>query len=222
VYEDETLAAGLAPEDLGTAFQQRLRWAQGTIQVMLRENPLLVSGLSMGQRLMYLATMWSYLSGVFVLVYIVGPPLYLLFGVTPVRAYSPAFFAHLVPYLLGSQALLAVAGWGRPTWRGQQYSLTLFPIWIRATWSAFANVVLQRELPFTVTPKSRQVRSDLRLAWPQLLAMAVLATSVVIGVGKLAWGVDPNRVAILANLFWACYLLSILSVIVRAMRYHPA
>jgi cellulose synthase (UDP-forming) len=222
VYEDETLAIGLAPEDLGSAFQQRLRWAQGTIQVMMRENPLLVSGLSVGQRLMYLATMWSYLSGVFAVIYIAGPPLYLLFGVTPVSAYSPAFFSHLVPYLLGSQALFTVAGWGKPTWRGQQYSLSLFPIWLRAAWSAFANVVLQRELVFTVTPKVRQVRSHLRFVWPQLLAMAVLVVSVVIGVGKLAWGVDPNRVAVLANLFWACYLLSILSVILRAMRYRPA
>jgi hypothetical protein len=73
-----------------------------------------------------------------------------------------------------------------------------------------------------VTPKVRQVRSHLRFVWPQLLAMAVLVVSVVIGVGKLAWGVDPNRVAVLANLFWACYLLSILSVILRAMRYRPA
>jgi cellulose synthase (UDP-forming) len=221
VYEEETLAMGLAPEDLGSAFQQRLRWAQGTIQVMLRENPLLVGGLTTGQRLMYLATMWSYLSGVVALVYIAGPPLYLLFGVTPVKAYSPEFFSHLVPYLLGSQVLFAVAGWGKPTWRGQQYSLSLFPIWIQAAWSAVANVVLKRELLFTVTPKVPQVGSHLRLAWPQLLAMAVLGVSVVVGLGKLAWGVDPNRVAILANLFWACYLLVILSVIIRALRYRP-
>ena len=164
VYVDETLAAGLAPADLGTAFQQRLRWAQGTIQVMLRENPLLLRGLSIGQRLMYLATMWSYISGVFALVYLAGPPLYLVFGVSPVKAYSPAFFSHLVPYLLVSQVLFTVAGWGKPTWRGQQYSLSLFPIWIQAAWSALANVVLKRDLPFTVTPKVAQGRSQLRLA----------------------------------------------------------
>jgi cellulose synthase (UDP-forming) len=222
VYEAETLALGLAPEDLGSAFQQRLRWAQGTIQVLLRENPLLVAGLSPGQRLMYLATMWSYLSGVFALVYIAGPPLYLLFGVTPVSAYSPAFFSHLVPYLLGSQVLFLVAGWGKPTWRGQQYSLSLFPLWIQAAWSAFANVVLKRELQFKVTPKVAQVGSHLRLVWAQLLAMAVLGLSVGVGVVRLVWGMDPNRVAILANLFWACYLLVVLSVIVGAMRYRPA
>ena len=222
VYVDETLATGLAPEDLGTAFQQRLRWAQGTIQVMLRENPLLVRGLGLGQRLMYLATMWSYLSGVFALVYLAGPPLYLVFGVSPVKAYSPAFFSHLVPYLLGSQVLFTVAGWGKPTWRGQQYSLALFPIWIQAAWSAFANVVLKRELPFMVTPKVPQARSQLRLAWPQLLAMGVLGLSVLVGLGKLLWGLDPNRMALVANLFWACYLLVVLSVIVRALRYRPA
>ena len=40
VFHHEILAEGLAPEDLGTMLHQRLRWAQGTLQVMLRENPL--------------------------------------------------------------------------------------------------------------------------------------------------------------------------------------
>ena len=53
--------------------QQRLRWAQGTIQVMLRENPLLQRGLSAGQRLMYFGTMCSYLSGFAAVVYIAAP-----------------------------------------------------------------------------------------------------------------------------------------------------
>ena len=46
VYHHEVLAHGLAPEDLGTMLQQRLRWAQGTLQVMLKENPLVQKGLS--------------------------------------------------------------------------------------------------------------------------------------------------------------------------------
>ena len=52
--------------------------------------------------------------------------------------------------------------------------------------------------------------------------MGVLGLSIVIGLGKLLWGLDPNRVALVANLFWACYLLAVLSVIVRALRYRPA
>src|SRR6185503_16352405 len=34
VYHHEILAHGLAPEDLGTMLHQRLRWSQGTLQVM--------------------------------------------------------------------------------------------------------------------------------------------------------------------------------------------
>src|SRR3712207_7376715 len=58
-YHDEVLADGLAPEDLQTMLVQRLRWAQGTVQVMFRENPLTQRGLTWPQRLMYFSTMWS-------------------------------------------------------------------------------------------------------------------------------------------------------------------
>ena len=56
---------------------QRLRWAQGTIQVMLRENPLVQRGLKLGQRLMYFATMWSYLCGFAAVVYFAAPIIFL-------------------------------------------------------------------------------------------------------------------------------------------------
>jgi cellulose synthase (UDP-forming) len=58
---------------------QRLRWAQGTMQVLLRENPLTQKRLAWGQRLMYFATMWSYLSGFTAVVYLSAPVLYLVF-----------------------------------------------------------------------------------------------------------------------------------------------
>jgi len=221
VFASETLAAGLAPEDLASAFRQRLRWAQGTIQVLLRQNPLTLSGLSAGQRLMYLATMWSYLSGFASVVYFAGPPLYLLFGVMPIAAYSADYFAHALPYLLVCQALFCVAGWRMSTWRGQQYSLTLFPLWIRATWGAIANVALGRALEFRVTPKVAQSGVSLTLVWPQLAAIGALSLSVVVGIGRLLWEPSPNRVAILANIFWACYLLAMLSVVAGAVRHRP-
>ena len=59
---------------------------------------------------------------------------------------------------------------GIPTWRGQQYSLALFPIWIRACTTAARNVWFGRPLDFAVTPK---VRQDTGPAWhlirPQLV-----------------------------------------------------
>jgi cellulose synthase (UDP-forming) len=221
VYHDEILAVGLAPEDFRTSLQQRLRWAQGTMQVMLRENPLLKRGLSLGQRLMYFATMWSYLFGPFVICYLAAPVIYLFSGIAPVDAYSTDFFVHLLPYLLINQLVFLVVGWGRPTWRGQQYSLALFPLWIQAITSAIGNVYFGQPLGFVVTSKTRQGGVYWRLAWPQIAAMSLLVVAAIVGVLRVALGYFDDAAGTLVNLFWAGYDLVMLSVCIEALTYRP-
>jgi cellulose synthase (UDP-forming) len=220
-YVDEVLAHGLAPEDLQTMLTQRLRWAQGTVQVMLRENPLVQRGLSWPQRLMYFATMWSYLSGFAAVVYIAAPVIYLTLGVLPVDAWSAEFFLRLVPFLVVNQLLFWLVADGRPTWRGQQYSLALFPVWIRACTSAFANVALGRPLTFAVTPKTRQQGAGRpwRLVRAQLVAMAVLVAAVVAGVVRLLAFHEGSPLGVYANLAWVLFDLAVLSVVFGAVRY---
>lgn len=219
-YHHEVLAHGLAPEDLGTMLTQRLRWAQGTIQVMLRENPLVQRGLTLAQRLMYWATMWSYLSGFAAIAYIAAPAVYLIFGVMPVDAYSWDFFGRLVPFLVLNQLLFFVVSRGTPTWRGQQYSLALFPVWIRACTTAFDNVVRGKSLGFAVTPKTRQEQGALpwHLVRYQLAAMGMLVVASVIGVVQLNFGAI-SVLGVGVNLFWVVFDLVILSVVIKAVRY---
>lgn len=221
VYHQEVLARGLAPEDLRSSLQQRLRWAQGTIQVMLRENPLIQPGLSWSQKLMYFATMWSYLSGFFSVVYLLLPSLYIFFGWLPVRAFSAEFFWHLLPYLILNQILFTLVGWGLKTWRGQQYSLALFPLWIQSVTSAIGNVYFGRKLGFVVTPKERQGGVYFRLVRPQLALMALTALAIVVGLGRMALGMVEEPGPILVNVFWGCYNLVMLSVVVEAATYQP-
>ncbi|WP_084541177.1 glycosyltransferase [Nocardioides alkalitolerans] len=220
VYHDEVLAHGLAPEDLESMLTQRLRWAQGTAQVMFRENPLVQKRLSWPQRLMYFGTMWSYLSGFAALVYIAAPVIYLTLGVLPVQALSTDFFIRLVPFLVVNQLLFFVAANGRPTWRGQQYSLALFPVWIKSVTSAFGNVFLRRDLDFSVTPKERKEFAVARwdLVRPQLIAMGALALAGVAGVVRLAVG-QASWLGTSLNLVWVVFDLVIFSVIIRAVRY---
>ncbi len=54
-YHDELLAMGLAPQDYVAFTVQRLRWGQGAMQVLRRENPLFKRGLTFPQRLNYLS-----------------------------------------------------------------------------------------------------------------------------------------------------------------------
>ncbi|WP_051142686.1 glycosyltransferase [Gryllotalpicola ginsengisoli] len=220
VFHNELLADGLAPEDLGTMLTQRLRWAQGTMQVFLRENPLFVRGMNLAQRLMYFSTMWSYLSGFATVVYLAAPVFFLCFGVLPVRSYAPTFFLHFIPFLAASQLLFLIAARGLPTWRGQQYNLALFPLWIEACLSAAGNVFFRLPLNFAVTPKSR-VHSDglqlSRIRW-QIVAAAVLVVAVVVGIIR-----DEqmhNEIAgSIVNFAWIGYSLISLSVLAGAARY---
>lgn len=220
VYHHELLADGLAPEDAGTMLVQRLRWAQGTMQVFLRENPLLQRALSIPQRLMYFATMWSYLSGYAAVVYFAAPIVFLVLGILPVSSLAADFFIRFIPFMIANQLLFLVSAKGTPTWRGQQYSLALFPVWLEACRTAVNNVILRIPLGFAVTPKTRQESTGTpwRLIKVQLVVMVLLVIAIVVGVFHLVVnGAEPIGTGV--NIFWAVYDLVVLSVLFQAVHY---
>ncbi len=220
VYHHETLAEGLAPDDLRTMLTQRLRWAQGTLQVMLRDNPLTKRGLAVGQRLMYFATMWSYLSGFAAVVYTAAPVIYLIFGVLPVMGWTVDFFARFLPYFVVNQVMFLVVARGIRTWRGQQYSLALFPVWIVACVTAVRDVLFRRSPQFVVTKKDGRSADGppWRMIWPQVVVMVLLVAGGVVGVGRFVAGAADST-GIVINGAWICYDLIVLSVMIRAARY---
>lgn len=190
------------------------------MQVLFQQNPLVMRGLSLPQRLMYFSTMWSYFSGFAAIVYFAAPVIFLLLGVLPVLSLAPEFFLHFLPFVVLNQTLFIVASRGLPTWRAQQYSLALFPVWIKSVTSAVRSVVFRSPLSFAVTPKveTHSERPQWGLIWPQLLAMAVLIVATVLGVIRLVWfGADPLGTGV--NVFWAVFDVLILSVLIRAVQY---
>jgi cellulose synthase (UDP-forming) len=222
VFHCASMADGLAPEDLGSAMQQRLRWAQGTLQVMFRENPLFQRGLSIPQRLMYFATMWSYLSGFANFVFVTAPISYLLFDWRPVKSFGGPFLAHLLPYLVINQLLFIIVGYRHRTFRGQQYSFALFPLWIRAFRTTVANVFFGRPLGFVVTPKVRAERSfaqNVRIVWPQLLTMFFLLVAMVVGFVHLATHTAHSIEGTWLNVVWIVIDLIMIGVIFNAAAY---
>jgi cellulose synthase (UDP-forming) len=169
---------------------------------------------------MYWATMWSYLSGFTAVVYVAAPIVFLLTGILPVNALSADFFVRLVPFLVVNQLLFYVVGRGKRSWRGQQYSLALFPIWIRSVTTAVGNVVFGRSLGFAVTPKTKQAqtRRPWELVRPQLTVMALLAVASVVGIVRMATG-HAAVLGTVVNLVWVAFDLAVFSVIFKAVRY---
>lgn len=217
VFHGEILAYGLAPEDLGTALSQRLRWAQGTLQILLRENPLFYKGLTLPQRLLYFNMSYSYFGGFVNLVFLFVPILYLFFGLSAVSSWSIGFIARLIPLLILNRVLNAYVTQGLNVRRSEEYSLALFPLWIQAVISVFSGM----ELKFTVTAKQRQSGNYLRLVWAQVAMVVLTVAAGIYGLFSLVLGWNPNTYGVLINVFWGLYNIIPLARIIRAAFYTP-
>ena len=163
--------------------------------------------------------MWSYLSGFAAIIYFAAPAIYLLLGILPVSSLAADFFLRFIPFMVISQLLFAVLAHRIPTWRAQQYSLALFPTWIKACTTAAANVWFGRPLGFAVTPKDRQEGGPRwSLIRPQLAVAAVLVLAAVVGIIRLAAGL-AEPIGTLVNVVWVIFDLLVLSVLFKAVRY---
>ncbi|MFN3919921.1 MAG: UDP-forming cellulose synthase catalytic subunit [Methylohalobius sp.] len=100
IYLAKPLVAGLQPETFASLVRQRMRWAQGMIQLFRLHNPLGQKGLTLGQRLAYLNCMWFWFFPLARVVFLLAPLAYLLLGLKIYDA-SPAEIAvYTFPYLV--------------------------------------------------------------------------------------------------------------------------
>jgi cellulose synthase (UDP-forming) len=220
VYHSELLAVGLAPDDLSATLKQRLRWAQGTLQVLRTENPLLKPGLAFWQRIQYFHTMYSYFSGFATLVFLICPIIYFFTGIIPVRAFGPAFVLHFLPAYLVNRMMFSAIAWGIPSreiWRSEQYATALFPLYIKAVFSVFSSTSLQ----FQVTPKQRQAGVYLGLVRSQLIVAVLLILGILWKTAQAFMGQLDDPFAFAVNTGWSIYSLTLLAAVIRAAVWQP-
>lgn len=221
IYHHELLAEGLAPDDLSSTLKQRLRWAQGTIQVLVRENPLTKPGLTFWQRLHYFKTMYSYFSGFATVIFISCPIIYFFTGMTPVRTYGYDFALHFFPAFIVNRLTFLAASWGieaSEIWRSEQYAIALFPLQIQAVWS----VLTGRPIKFQVTPKQRQSGIYFQLIWPQLIVFVLTILGILWSICRFAIGQIEAPWVYLINGAWAIYILSLLWSVIYASIWQPS
>ncbi|MEM9089538.1 MAG: glycosyltransferase [Cyanobacteria bacterium P01_F01_bin.53] len=219
-YHDEVLAVGLAPDDLSSTLKQRLRWAQGTLQVLQTENPLLKPGLSFWQRLQYFQTMYSYFSGFATIILLSCPLIYFFTGIIPVAAFGPDFVVHFAPAFIVNRLTFVAIVWGisaSEVWRSEQFAVALFPLFIQAVLSVF----FKQPLTFQVTPKQRQSGVYLKLVWPQLSLFCLLIMGILWGGVQLWLGHIETPSTYWVNVSWSLYSLCLLWSVIRASFWSP-
>jgi cellulose synthase (UDP-forming) len=219
-YHHELLAEGLAPDDLASTLQQRLRWAQGTMQVLVQENPWTKPGLSFWQRLQYFQTMYSYFSGFTTVILISCPIIFFFTGITPIHTYGSDFLIHFAPAFIINRLTFLMVTWGIPAgevWRAEQYTIALFPLFIQAVLSVFTK----QSLNFKVTPKERQSGIYLNLVMPQLVVCGLTILGVLWSLIRWSMGTLTDISLYVVNAGWAFYNVLLLSVIIRAAIWQP-
>ena len=215
-YHGETLAYGLAPASAAQYHVQRLRWGQGSMQILRKMNPLFVRGLSWRQKLSYFSSVIVYIDGIQRTIFYLAPVLYFMFGQLPVKVDNSALLLRLVPYMLltiGSFELLS-RGTGYML-ISERYNMTRFWTYVMASYGFFTN----KKLKFNVTPKGAG-DVPFRTYAPQaaLAALSVLAILWAVVARHYGWvdyrdggGVSTafvvNGVWVGWNLYFALYVV---------------
>lgn len=222
VYHNEVLARGLAASDAATYQQQRHRWGTGAMQVLRKENPLFVSGLTLRQRLAYATTLLGWFDAWRSLGYLLLPIVVLVTGAVPIRADATTFAVFFgTTFVLQQLALRALSrGCHRPVLS------VLFEL-VRMTPNLLATLTLvtRRRVAFAVTPKGRIGDADGRRPPSEPRLLRLLA---VLSIGAGAWfaltlaGFTPTVYGVpwaaYATFGWLCVNVLLLVGAIRRVR----
>ncbi|MGG1398189.1 glycosyltransferase [Bacillus salipaludis] len=218
-YHHEVLAYGIAPQTLNAFTVQRLRWAQGAMQIFFsKDNPLFLKGLNWRQRLSHFASIWTYFDSYQKLIFLIVPSWFLLTGHLPMDVSPLSFLIHWLPYYFLGMAGNIVLGRGYFRYFDvERYNILKMFTFIRAT--LFAG--LQKRLKFQVTPKrldSSVKQKDLRSLTPLFVSLLFMILSLI--AGSVTFAMNLSNLETLGALFWCLfniviYGLAVMTIIKR-------
>jgi cellulose synthase (UDP-forming) len=207
----------LSTQDLDSRINQFKRYASGSLDIAVKDNPLFKKGLTPGQRVCYFNTIWSYFSPIWLLVFLLSPIIFYFTLVPPVNAYSFDFFKHFLPFQTMNAITMMIGCWGISTKRGDQYYISSF--WYM--FMALLATMKREKVKFNVTPKERLFTRNTQHILPHVLIISLSLLGIVYNIGLLIAGHHPTASGFAANTFWTLFNIYSLSVMIRAANYKP-
>lgn len=212
VYVPEVLAEGLAPEDFLSYYKQQFRWARGSLEVVFKYNPLFRRGLSINQRIQYLASSSFYLSGLIVALNALLPLVYFFTGLEPLHISTMLLALVFLPYLIVTLYTLQLSSNYSFTFRALSYSVSSFPLHLKA----IGQILTFRKSGFVVTSKRAVAGRNTRLVTPHIVYIVLVIIGIVYAVAR-----EGLSAAILSNAAWAFVYIAIFIPFIAAAFYRP-
>ena len=209
----------LSPQDLLGWSIQQFKYAGGTLDIAMHDCPVWRRTMPWRLRMMYAATIASYLNVFPNLVFLAAPIVYLFTGIGPIRSYSWNFALMIMPFLVLNEVAMMVGTWNVPTIRERAMRIGMFPLVLRALWT----VARRRPIRFPVTPKERTDQVFPELVAPQMLLILLTVVGWVYSLTELAQGRRPadEAAGFVVNGFWSLFNAVYLAKIVQAAWYRP-
>lgn len=218
VLHPEVESKMLSPQDLHSWMVQRFKYAGGTLDIAFHDNPVFMRGMSIPQRLMYGATIWSYFGGIWNVIFLLSPVIFLFTGIPPVNAYSLEFFAHILPFLFFSEFAMMVGTWGVSGFKGKSNYLAFFPVNLKALW-----IVLKGEqIKFPTTPKDRQKGNFFHHVIPQFMVIVLTVCGLLFASVQYSLGHTKNLNGLITNTFWGLNNIAAMWGMVMAAFWKPS
>ena len=202
VYHNESLAFGVAPASYEPYQTQRTRWGKGAMHVWRKEGLVFARGLTIPQRLCYLASVITYFDAWQKFLFYVLAPFVLVTGLMPLIAPPGEFLLRFVPWLVLSLLVTEELGRGYARfWTIEQYNFLRMPAFLRATLAVFTP----SQTRFRVTRKIGAAPSvSGQLALMSLVPLFAFA-AIPYGIVRYLTDGHLTLAALGANIFWALF-----------------
>lgn len=220
VFLNETLSVGLAPESLKALFEQRKRWARGSIQILFSKHGPFGPNLNLVQRILFAQTFWL-VGFIGPIVYATIPPFLWLFHMR-LFPHMPSEEVFWIPVSVFVCINMSIRWLSHGLWypivspaSHLLISIEVLPTILTTLIKPFGEPLLKF---MHVTPKGRQAQDRDRVNWKTLkwLLAIIFATGLGI-IGYLfenhAFLNDPDELKV--ALFWT--FMSLLVVVVASM-----
>ena len=214
VYLNEVLVTGLAPIDLHSFEVQRLRWAEGNLRVASFVNPLTAPGLSIAQRISYLASLYHWTIGVPKVIYYLAPPLMLFTSTFPIANFDRTFVLVYLCFLSSLIVSYTVVSRGR----GRLLMDELFNMMSFFTLLRAVKRVLigrGRAAKFEVTRKKGPGGPSIGPVLPHLLLLAFSVLGLTWSALGIGFGITDDVAGAGTAMFWTFYNMALMIAVIR-------
>lgn len=214
VYLNELLVTGLAPVDLKSFEVQRMRWAEGNLNVASFVNPVTTRGLSLSQRVSYVASLYHWTTGIPKAIYYLAPPWILLSGTFPIANFDHRFFAIYLVFLASLITSYEVTsrGHGRLL-MDELFSMVSFFTLLRAIKRVFVG--RGKAMTFEVTSKRGSGTTSLLPVLPHTILLCFSLLAISWSLMGLGFGVRDDAFGAGIAAFWTLYNVGLMLLVLK-------